>query len=142
MHRAGVDNPADLPSREPQPQQKDWTGSRLDTEMPQCSTPKVLLPNGQLDPHQYTAEELTAHVAERNPAVAPQPRGKKAATAVTAAVAILPEPNLRPSQLLAEEVHLQPLQQSPTAAGTCTPRKQGARGLSLDRLALANTELA
>lgn len=111
-HRAGVDNPADLPSREPQAQQQDWTGSRLDTEMPQCSTPKVLLPNGQLDPHQYTAEELTAHVAERNPAVAPQPRGKKAATAVTAAAAILPEPNLRPSQLLAEEVHLQPLQQS------------------------------
>lgn len=98
VHRAGVSNPADLPSREPTACAADWTGSRQDTELPQCLLPSVLLPNGSPDPATYTTETLEDYVQQlHSPAVA--------AAAVSTPYPAFDDPSMapqRPSQLLAE----------------------------------------
>jgi site-specific DNA-cytosine methylase len=119
VHRAGVDNPADLPSREPQPATADWTGSRLDSEQVQCPVPAVFRPDGSPDLHGYTAEELDVHVSEgRKPARCPKQR-----TAVSAAAQLQPDALLRPSQTLA------------AAAGSAVPSSGAAAQQALHALA-------
>jgi hypothetical protein len=58
VHRAGIDNPADLPSREPLACAADWTGSRLDTGDEGCALPTVYLADGSLDPTAYSHDQL------------------------------------------------------------------------------------
>ncbi len=97
VHRPGSRNPADLPSREPQACAADWTGSRQDTELPQCLLPRVLLPDGSSDPEQYTAADLEAYVH-------PPPMSAAAAQlAAAAAQSDIEQQLFRPSQLLAQQ---------------------------------------
>jgi hypothetical protein len=96
VHRAGIDNPADTPSREPQACAADWTGSRLDTGQQQRLLPAVYLPDGTPDPHVYSHAELAAYVGK--PA-GPQPVAAAAQTAGTAGGWHQP---MRPSAILAE----------------------------------------
>jgi len=60
QHRAGKDNPADVPSREPVACAADWTGSRLDTMDDVQFLPKVYLADGELDSTVYTHDQLAA----------------------------------------------------------------------------------
>lgn len=109
VHRAGVQNPADLPSREPQQCEADWTGSRLDNEQPQCIVPPVYRPDGSPDSHTYTDAELESHVSEGT-----QSRDQRRGLRVAAAGQLLPGHEPRPSQVLAEAASVQ--RQHPTAA--------------------------
>jgi hypothetical protein len=78
VHRPGKQNPADLPSRYPEPTVLDTAGARLDeTGAPLLHPlPRVLFPDGTPDPTDYTAE-LLSHLhpgqpmpSQHNPACA------------------------------------------------------------------------
>jgi hypothetical protein len=47
VHRAGADNPADAPSREPLACMAGWNGSRLDSGEESCALPQVFLDSGE-----------------------------------------------------------------------------------------------
>eukprot|EP00775_Hariotina_reticulata_P013865 gene13865-biopygen15796 len=90
VHRAGAENPADVPSREPLACMADWTGSRLDTGDETYVLPSVFLADGKPDPVVYTHDQLAVDLGL-------QP----SSTAVTAASAVCSSPAL----VLAEEAH-------------------------------------
>jgi hypothetical protein len=116
QHRAGVDNPADVPSREPQACTADWTGSRLDGPADVVQLPAVRLADGTPDPVSYSHDQLALDLCVRQP---PQPRSSKtinaqhqAASAVleddyTAALAAAVGTQ-RPSAILAAEASVCP----------------------------------
>lgn len=105
VHRAGVDNPADLPSREPSASTADWTGSRMDTHIPQCVLPTVVLPTGQPDPQQYTEAELAAYVAAqgiKRSAAAARAAAERPSALLAAAAA---DTQVYPTAMLQQQLH-------------------------------------
>eukprot|EP00878_Enallax_costatus_P000909 GHUV01001039.1.p1 GENE.GHUV01001039.1~~GHUV01001039.1.p1 ORF type:complete len:2125 (+),score=442.77 GHUV01001039.1:122-6376(+) len=58
VHKPGISNPADVPSREPVSCSADTTGARLDYSMQDWPLPKVLDANMQPDPTVYTHDSL------------------------------------------------------------------------------------
>eukprot|EP00775_Hariotina_reticulata_P015282 gene15282-biopygen3187 len=90
VHRAGAENPADVPSREPLACMADWTGSRLDTGDETYVLPSVFLADGKPDPVVYTHDQLAVDLGL-------QP----SSTVITAASAVCSSPAL----VLAEEAH-------------------------------------
>jgi hypothetical protein len=104
VHRAGSSNPADLPSREPVACAADWTGSRQDTGPPQCTIPKVLLPDGSPDTTQYTEQLLEDYVQQQRPSSTRTAAAAQLWQALLACVSLaMPEAHCepRPSEVLA-----------------------------------------
>lgn len=106
VHRAGNNNPADLPSREPVACAADWTGSRQDSGPPQCAIPQVFLPDGTTDRTVYTEQLLAAHIQQQQQQAAAQsPAAAQWWRTLLGCVALV-QPNAawapRPSELLAE----------------------------------------
>ena len=94
VHRAGIDNPADAPSREPLACMADWTGSRLDSGEESWTLPQVFLADGSLDPVNYSHDQLALELGL-------QP----CSAAVTIAAAAL---SASPARVLADEAQLRP----------------------------------
>ena len=92
VHKPGILNIADMPSRYPQESTVDTTGARLNAtgEPWQHALPQVFLPDGTPDPQEYTHDWLTQQRADDAPLVHHE---------VTAALLLYSEFGDAPSQL-------------------------------------------
>jgi len=88
VHRAGINNPADVPSREPLACAADWTGSRLDTREECCALPTVYLADGStLDPAAYSHDQLAIDLGLQPSSAAAAAAGVVSSSSPAAALA-------------------------------------------------------
>ena len=122
VHKPGISNPADLPSREPVACTADTTGARLDDGSLDWPLPRVLTADFQPDPIAYSHDQLTELLGAAKPSAksAPVPIEAPSSTTVVALLAQEPQVNLTASQLQYEVLHCL-IASNETAADAITP---------------------
>ena len=108
VHRPGVHNIADAPSRQPGACAVDWTGARIDFELPTIAVPPVVFHDGTADTTVYTHEALSYELGIRmhskgnksGPTAGTVPMVAAAAAAFTPAEDLITTQQQTPSAML------------------------------------------